>query len=234
MNRNVDRPLTAARGYAIWASGYQAENAVTTLDRLTTNQLTPPLHGVRLLDAACGTGRRLPDVTPGGPTRAIGLDLVREMLRAGSLDGSTNPRVINANLTALPLPSASFDVVWCRLALGHLDDLHAAYAELHRVLDRDGCLIVTDFHPEAARAGHRRTFHDPPHGQRAVAFHAHAIETHLDVARTAGLEFDARRDACVGTEVRPFYQAAGKLSRYKRDVGLRLVFGLRFRRRVSR
>ena len=234
MTRAPGRTVPARRGYEMWARGYDAENAVTTLERIAANHLTPSLTGARLLDAACGIGRRLPDVSPEGPARAIGLDLVLEMLRTGVLHGATASPVLNADITALPLAPASFDLVWCRLALGHVDDVESAYREFHRVLATPGFLIVTDFHPDAARAGHRRTFHDPSGGPRAVAFHSHSIDTHVECARLAGLELDDRRDLRIGLEVRPFYEAAGKLARYEADVGLPLVFGLRFRAPLSR
>jgi malonyl-CoA O-methyltransferase len=65
-----------------------------------------------------------------------------------------------ADLTALPFAAATFDVVICGLALGHLSPgrLPRAIAELARVLDGRGTVVLSDFHPYLYRAGHRRIF----------------------------------------------------------------------------
>ncbi|MFW6078218.1 MAG: hypothetical protein ACODAE_01265, partial [Gemmatimonadota bacterium] len=53
--------LPARDAYRLWARTYdEAETAVSALDELAVRRLTPPLDGLTLLDAACGTGRRLP------------------------------------------------------------------------------------------------------------------------------------------------------------------------------
>ena len=52
-------PLPVEAAYRIWAESYDEENPLTTLDRRAAALLTPPLAGRTLLDAACGTARRL-------------------------------------------------------------------------------------------------------------------------------------------------------------------------------
>jgi malonyl-CoA O-methyltransferase len=228
------QPVSAPRGYAEWASTYEAENVVTTLDQLAADRLTPALQGTRLLDAGCGTGRRLRRIRSALPSRAVGVDVVYEMLRAGTWSAEARRWPANADVAALPFASRSFDIVWCRLVLGHVPDLTPAYHEFSRVLDGAGLLIVTDFHPAAAAAGHQRTFKDASAGTRSLAFHAHSLESHAATATAAGFEMVERCEMGVGPEVRSFYEAADRLARYEADLGLRLVFGLAFRRPSTR
>lgn len=226
MSRRIPGTVSPERGYALWADAYDVENAVTTLDQLAAQDLTPDLTAKSLLDAGCGTGRRLPSPGAGGPKQAVGVDLVRAMLRAGRRQDA---HLVNADVLGLPMASGAFDVVWCRLVLGHVPDLHRAYRELRRVMHRAGTLIVTDFHTDAATAGHHRTFEDATDRRYAIAFEPHAADEHVTAARKAGLDLETRRDLPIGPAVRSFYREAGALDRYQADAGLPLVLALRFR-----
>jgi malonyl-CoA O-methyltransferase len=223
------RVLSAPDGYRLWAPSYGAETAVSELDRQATERLTPDLSGRSLLDAGCGTGRRLREAATRGAL-GVGVDLVEAMLRRGRESTSPAPHVAAADVCALPFPAAAFDVVWCRLVIGHLADARAAYGELSRVLRPGGVLVVTDFHPSAARAGHARTFRDAQGSCFAVEHHVHEVEEHLRHGSACGLEPVARLEPCVDEPVRPWYERAGALDRYERDRGLPLVLALAFRR----
>ena len=91
-------------------------------------------------------------------------------------------------------------MVWCRLVLGHLPDLDAAYAELARVCARGGHVVVTDFHPDAAEAGHRRTFRDGDGVVQEVEHHVHTPREHRRAAARAGLTLVQRFDRVVGRD----------------------------------
>ena len=221
--------LPPREAYRLWAPGYQQENAITTLEDAAVRQLTPPLAGRTLLDVGCGTGRRL---HTGGapPKRAVGVDLVFEMLTAARSARAAPTRVIAADLRALPLSAAAFDVVWCRLVLGHLPDLDAAYRELARVAQPGSSLIVSDFHPAAVAAGHTRTFRDAAGTLHAVEHHVHSPVRHVFAAARAGWRCTTGSEPTVGPEVRSFYESAGKLDRYEAQHGLPLVLVLAFQR----
>ena len=214
--------LSVREGYRLWAPDYERETAVSFLEDRIVAELTPPLAGRRLLDAGCGTGRRLRNADA---ALATGVDLTPEMLAAGGGDG-----VAAADLRALPFPAASFDVVWCRLVVGHLADPAAAYAELARVCRPGGTVIVTDFHADAVAAGHRRTFRDEAGIVHEVEHHVHPPDAQVAFAAAAGLALVARRDGEVGMEMRPFYERAERLAAYVEQVGLRVVLALAFRR----
>lgn len=216
-------PLPAAQAYRLWAPLYEPETAVSFLDDLLVAALTPALAGRRLLDAGCGTGRRLRAAH--GAALAAGADLVPEMLAAGKSGG-----VAAADVRALPFAAGAFDVVWCRLVLGHLGDPAPAYAELGRVCAPGGVVLVTDFHPAAARAGHRRTFRDAEGEVREIEHHVHDAEVHAAAAAAAGLRLESRREGVVGPDIRAFYARAGRLPQYEAQRGLPLVLALAFRR----
>jgi len=87
-------------------------------------------------------------------------------------------------------------------------------------------LIVTDFHPDALRAGHRRTFRDPRGALREIETHPHTPDAHAAAAQAAGFSSADVREYRVGPLVKTLYEAAGRRAHYDQDVGLPLVFGL--------
>lgn len=223
-------PLPVEMAYRLWAETYDEENPLTTLDQRATVLLTPPLAGKALLDAACGTARRLAFERNGRPRLAAGVDLVFEMLCRGRSDAARSGTTAAGDLRALPFPSSRFDVVWCRLAAGHLEGLAPLYRELARVLASGGKAIVTDFHPAAVAAGHRRLFRDSSGKSHLVAHIVHEPDVHERAAAAEGLHFESRIDLPIGDEVRLFWERADAMDRYERDRGLPLLLALRFRR----
>ena len=219
--------LGAIEGYRLWAPSYSAETAVSLLENELVTELTPPLIGLRLVDAGCGTGRRL---RAAGAASAVGVDISPEMIGAGEcVSPAPDAQMIVGDIRALPVPDRAFDVVWCRLAIGHVADCDRVYADLARVADRGATIIVSDFHPDAYRAGHRRTFrHDGAVVE--IEHHVHDVETHLAAAREAGLELLAIREAAVGPSVRRFYESAGRSALYHAHLGLPVVLAFSFRR----
>lgn len=219
--------LATRDAYRLWSDTYDEENPLTILDEAAVAILSPGLAGRDLLDAACGTGRRLV-FGENAPRSATGIDLVFEMLARGRRVPGRPAATGAADLRALPFPAARFDVVWCRLAAGHLPALPPLYAELARVLKPGGCAVVTDFHPEAIRRGHARIFRDAAGAAHAVEHVVHGPGDHEAAAAASGLSFDSGVSLGVGSEVRPFYERAGKLDRYARDTGMPLLLALRF------
>lgn len=208
--------------YRLWAPTYTDETAISLLENDLAAELSPPVLGKRLLDAGCGTGRRLAGQEA---ALAVGIDRSREMLVAGD-----HPRVAVADVRALPFLADCFDVVWCRLVLGHISDPLPAYRELARVCRRGGSLVVSDFHADAVAAGHSRSFRDRSGQGYAVEHHVHDANSHLKAAQKAGFAARNRRDGRIGSRVRHLYVRAGRSAQYERDLGLPVVAAFLFER----
>jgi malonyl-CoA O-methyltransferase len=210
--------LNSREAYRLWAPNYAAETATSFLDEELAHEMLRGIPRTKLLDAGCGIGRRIADVPA-----AVGLDASPEMLAVGRARN-----VVVGDVKAMPFASDCFDMVWCRLVLGHLSDPFPAYAELARVCMSRGYVFVTDFHPEAAALGHRRSFTDDAGIVHEIEHYVH--HDHIDLARKAGLHLVDHRDGVVGPSIRNFYARGIGLKTYKRDVGLKLVAAFLFYR----
>jgi len=220
------RVLSPAEGYAGWAPTYERETAVSMLEEALVSAMTPPLGGRRLLDVGCGTGRRM---VRAGAASATGVEPSREMIAAGAMSrlGRADLSVLQGHADALPVLDGCYDVAWCRLVLGHVADIAVAYAEMARALVAGGTLVVSDFHPQAHARGHRRTFR--AEGEVCeIESHPHAIADHIVAAENAGLVLVDGAEAAVSSSVRHFYEKAGRLALHEAELGLPLVFALRF------
>jgi malonyl-CoA O-methyltransferase len=191
--------LDPRQAYRLWAPNYHGDNALCMLENQLVSDLTPSPQGRRL-------------------AFSFGVDASSEMLEAGGL---TN--VATADVRALPFPADLFDLVWCRLMLGYLPDLGAGYAELGRVCCAGGQVMVTDFHADATRAGHRQTFRDSDGALHEITHYTYDAKAHLEAAAAAGLSLLFHHDGIVGPAIRSLYQQADRLDMYERDRGLAVV-----------
>ena len=122
----------------------------------------------------------------------------------------------------------AFDAIGCRLAVGHVADLGAFYAALAAVADGGASLVVTDFHPDAARRpGSRRHFTGVDGRRHAVAHHVHEVHAHETAAARAGWTLDRVETFAVGPEIRHFFETAGEVERYEAERGKPVLLALR-------
>lgn len=210
--------LDVSRAYDLWARTYVEETLPRNLDDDLARTMLQGLPHTRLLDAGCGTGSRIAHISG-----ATGIDLSPAMVAAGALHN-----VVVGDIREMPFAPCEFDMVWCRLVLGYLSDPLPAYRELLRVCMPGGYVFITDFHPDAVRAGHRRTFNDQTGAPYEIENYEHT--NHVEVESQAGLELIATRNGAVGPSVREFYIRGIGRRAYIRDFGLNLVRAYLFRR----
>jgi SAM-dependent methyltransferase len=122
----------------------------------------PFARGRRVLDAACGEGYGSA-LLARAATSVLGLDLSAEAIEHARLryGGRTNLRFEVADVTALELPPASFDLVVSFETLEHVEAQDAMLAGFARALGEDGLLLVSspDRRTYSDLTGYRNEFH---------------------------------------------------------------------------
>ncbi len=103
--------------------------------------------GKDVFEAGCGTGLLLREAA-GVARSAVGLDLSRGMLAPARARGLT---VVQGSLTEVPLPSASFDLVYSMKVLAHVPPIERAVAELARLVRPGGHLLLEFYNPFSLR-----------------------------------------------------------------------------------
>ena len=99
-----------------------------------------------LLDVGCGTGIFLEILEKKFPyTKFSGLDPNQAMLAKASEKLSSKVDLKIGNAESLPHDSQSFDWVVLSNCFGHINDQETALFEAHRVLRKNGKIIITDW-----------------------------------------------------------------------------------------
>ena len=152
------------------AAVLQKEVGARMMERLDVVRLAP----ARVLDLGCGTGDALGELAVRYPqAQRVAVDIALPMLeraraktgeRRGAFArlasalgagwGRTAPRApvfVAADMAALPLAPATFELAWSNLALQWQNDPAPAFAEVHRVLAVGGLFTFTTFGPDTLR-----------------------------------------------------------------------------------
>ncbi len=93
------------------------------------------------LEVGCGTGAVTADLAASQGKSSYGLDLSLEYLQIARREDPTS-HYLCADANAIPLPSASFDVVYCHMFLLWIAHPAALLAELMRVIRPGGWLLA--------------------------------------------------------------------------------------------
>lgn len=208
--------------YERWAESYPPvpHNPLMRAEQAAVRRLWPAVSGRRVLDLACGSGRYARLLAAAGAASVLALDRSAGMLQ--QVEGAT---AVQGSMMRLPFAGGTFDVVICGLAVGHAPDLGGWMREVARVLAPRGVLVYSDFHPQAAAAGHARRFRDAAGGTHAVPHHRHDIAEHRQAAAAAGLTVEAMEEVRVGLELREEF--AGSDDFYRRWHRMPVVLAIR-------
>jgi SAM-dependent methyltransferase len=151
----VPRSISVAEVYG--DHGMTDDELHARLDRSLSPRAPGMLHdkmgalglsgGHRLLDIGCRDARHACELVRRFGCRAVAIDpvphnvgLARALVAEGGLDGAVE--VTEGGIEAIPCADASFDFVWCRDMLNHVERLDVGLRECARVLAPGGAMLV--------------------------------------------------------------------------------------------
>ena len=137
------------KGYTTWSETYDHPteldpDPIQGLEGPVMREFIDGLPKGRVLDAACGTGRHTKYLVDKGH-EVLGVDGNAAMLEHAKKKVSGAEFEVG-DLSKLPAEDASYDVVTCGLAFGHLEDMGPAAKEIARVLAPGGVAAVSAPH----------------------------------------------------------------------------------------
>jgi len=107
-------------------------------------------NGEMFLDVACGTGDLSIAAAKVKPAKIIAVDFAEKMLSGFdvkkhnlNLDGKVE--MVQANAETLPFPDDTFDAASSAFGVRNFGDLKSGLAEMHRVLKKNGRIVVLEF-----------------------------------------------------------------------------------------
>lgn len=116
-------------------------------DRPALLELLGDVRGTRVLDAGCGPGFYSEQLIERG-AQVVAIDASEPMVKLARARLGDRC-VVQQQMLGAPMSfeDDSFDAVVCALTIHHIDDRHAALAELCRVLRPGGVLALSTQHP---------------------------------------------------------------------------------------
>ena len=223
--------LPPIEAYDRWAATYdaQADNVVLALESplFSTLLARVVIEGKIIVDIGCGTGRHWPEILSRAPATLIGVDPSLRMLEWLKVH-YPDARVLHAPGDELAeIADASCDVIVSTLALAHIREASRAISEWRRTLRPGGSVLMTDFHPDAIRAGMKRTF--ASRGKTIeIEHHATDLARLRKIAADCGLTTALAAEGAIDESVRHLFERANYLEAYERHKGVALVFGMHF------
>lgn len=179
--------------YDRWASHYDRDdNPLVAATAWVLAHAPIAVHGARVVELGCGTGRLAGPLLAAGAAAYTGIDGSAAMLALARARGD-DPRVrwLEAPLAALPEPDAPYDAALIVLVLEHVIDLAPVFAGAARWLRAGATLRILELHPERIAAGTMAHFVDGGVEHRFPSV-AHAPAALVEALAAAGFTAEAR------------------------------------------
>lgn len=183
------REVSTRKGYELWAASYdQPNNPLIIVEEPIVDEIVADLAITSALDVGAGTGRHALKLARCG-VAVTAVDQSPEMLAVAQQAAFSEGLSINFQLASidngLSFESCTFDFLICALMLCHVPRLLQAIQEFSRVLQDDGYLLITDFHPDSIAYGWRTDFRREGKKYRLPNI-PHTRADYLDALATVG------------------------------------------------
>ncbi|MCC9604527.1 class I SAM-dependent methyltransferase [Blastopirellula sp. JC732] len=180
------------QGYDRWAPVYDHDlNPMQGIEQAHLHRAVGDVHGQRVLDLGCGTGRHSLWLAAQGAD-VVAVDFSAGMLaEAKKKPGAERVEFVTLDLTE-PLPySAEFDLVVSGLVLEHLQELEPFFTAAFQTLKPGGRAVISGMHPAMFLRGAQARFTDPETDELVMPGSlAHSVSAFVMAAVKAGFQLE--------------------------------------------
>ena len=192
--------VSVQQGYSEWAATYEdvVQDAMD-LRLLARIKAATWDHAQLAADLACGTGRIGVWLKQHGVGAIDGVDLTEAMLEGARAKGVYRS-LVQGDIRATPLPSASYDLVSVVLADEHLSTLAPLYSEAARIARPGGQLVLVGYHPFFLLSGIPTHFNQASGVPATIECYVHLLSDHVAAALDAGWTLQEMHEGLIDAE----------------------------------
>lgn len=233
-NKYSKEDVDPAQAYDLWAQSYDAQpdNLMLKLEgelftRLLQDEI---LIGKKIVDVGCGTGRHWEEMKKQNPAEIIGYDVSEGMLAQLNNKYPDAPTHVLRGNRLTGMEDNSCDIIVSTMTMAHIENIEEALIEWHRVLNSNGELIITDYHPAAlARNGDRTFVHN--HKLIAIKNYVHPVGMVLNIMLTLGFQVLYWDEQVIDDSVKHFYEKKNALHVFEQFRDVPIVYGAHLKKK---
>jgi cytosine/adenosine deaminase-related metal-dependent hydrolase/ubiquinone/menaquinone biosynthesis C-methylase UbiE len=217
--------------FDIWAQVYDEQpNPLLALEQRFLSRMLPDVGGLDVLDVGCGTGRWLQLLTSHRPASLVGVDTSPEMLQRASAKLGTKSTLHLGSCTALPVQSATADLILASFVLSYLESVDTFARELRRVARPGANIFLTDMHPDTvASCNWKRSFKANDTEENIQTTH-YSLKQITDAFQSCGFELLTHIEPSFDSHEKTTFEQNGKLESYESSANLHAIYILQLRK----
>jgi cytosine/adenosine deaminase-related metal-dependent hydrolase/ubiquinone/menaquinone biosynthesis C-methylase UbiE len=220
--------------FDIWAQVYDEQpNPLLALEQRFLNRLLPDVSGLDVLDAGCGTGRWLQFLASHHPASLVGVDTSTEMLQRASAKLGATSTLRLGSCTALPVQTATADLILASFVLSYLDGVDTFARELHRVARPGAQIFLTDMHPDTATSRNWKRSFKANDMEENIQARAYSLKQITDAFQACGFELLTHIEPGFDSPEKATFELNGKLESYESSANLPAIYILHLRKQSA-
>jgi cytosine/adenosine deaminase-related metal-dependent hydrolase/ubiquinone/menaquinone biosynthesis C-methylase UbiE len=226
--------MTAAPSdvFDAWAQVYDEQpNPLLGLEQRFLTRMLPDVGGLDVLDAGCGTGRWLQLLASRRPASLVGVDASPRMLQRASAKLGTTSTLRLGSCVALPVQSATVDLVLASFVLSYIENVEAFACELHRVARHGATVFLTDMHPDTEISCNWKRSFRANGAEEHLQTRSHSLQQIIDIFQACGFELLAHIEPSFASQEKQTFVQNGKLESYESSANLPAIYILQLRKK---
>jgi ubiquinone/menaquinone biosynthesis C-methylase UbiE len=219
----------AENAYDLWSSSYDSQpgNLMLILDEIVFSEFLNEIniHGKKVADIGCGTGRHWQKIFEKHPALLTGFDVSEGMLSKlkKKFPSSSVEKIVDNSFQEAP--DGFYDVIISTLTVAHIENIREALFAWSRILKNGGEIIITDFHPALLARGGKRTFRVDQQ-QFAVTNFVHAVVEMTSILQDAGISVIKLTEKRIDESLKHYYEQQNALDVFKKYKDEPVIYGL--------